>query len=623
MNYSKSQLQAVSHVNGPMLVLAGPGSGKTAVITGRVNYLIESAGVKGENILVITFTKAAALEMKERAKKRMGSERGVRFSTFHSVFFLILKSSYGYEVKDIINEEVSRKFFREKMKEYHLEDIDEKEFLKNILSEISIVKSESLSLSDYYSSNFPVEVFRELFMDYSDFMKKRGLIDFDDMMLLCDKLFKEKPDVLRIWQEKYQYILIDEFQDSSRLQFELVKKMAEPENNLFVVGDDDQSIYRFRGAKPEIMLGFEKLYKECKKVILSDNYRSTKAIVDFAEKIIAENKYRFSKKIEAINQEGASPPVIRVFTEKREEDDFIVKEILKSREEGLAFADIAVVYRTNLLARPIVSKLMEYNIPFTMKEAFPDIYDHFIARNIFDYLNLASGVRDFSSMLRIMNRPNRFLSRDSLDAAVVSPKGQKETVSFMRWRDFYKGKQWMVERLLNFQHDLTVMQTLSPFAALHYLRKMVGYDEFLSDYAKERGIDSEELFDILLELSEDAKPFQTFSDWKNHIKEKREKKKELEKKSREEKRDAVVISTMHSCKGLEFHKVFVPDVVEGVLPYKKALKQSDIEEERRLFYVAVTRAKKELFISFPKKIYGKEKEASPFIKRFLGRNIYE
>lgn len=609
-------------MNGPMLVLAGPGSGKTAVITGRVKYLIEEAGIKGENILVITFTKAAALEMMERAKKLMGDEKGVRFSTFHSVFFFVIKASLGYQVGNIITEDISRKFFREKLKELKLEDVDEKEFLKNILSEISQVKVEAIPLSHYYSPNFPVEIFRDLYQSYADYMKRKGMIDFDDMMLLCDQLFKEKPEILKAWQEKYQYILIDEFQDSSNLQFELVKKLAEPENNLFIVGDDDQSIYRFRGAKPEIMLGFENLFPNTKKVILSDNYRSTKAIVDFAGKIIGENKTRFVKQIHAINEESIRLPLIKILPERRDEDEFIVKDILRSHEEGLSFSDMSIIYRTNLLARPMATKLMEYNIPFVMKENPPDIYEHFIARNIMDYLTLAGGSRDSGTMLRIMNRPNRFLSREGLSSAITEIQGREESISFLRWRDFYKDKAWMVERLHNLQHDLSVMQTLSPFGAIHYLRKIVGYDDYLSEYAAERGIEEEELFDLLMELSEDAKPFPTFIEWKSHIEEVKKKKREVQREKQEEKKDAVTISTMHSSKGLEFYKVYLPCVVGGIVPYKKALKAENIEEERRLFYVAVTRAKKELVITVPKKIFGKEKEASPFIKRFLKNEKY-
>lgn len=621
MEYSKSQETAVRHGEGPMLVLAGPGSGKTAVITGRVKYLIEAEKVNPENILVITFTKAAAIEMKERFTLLMGEDRGVRFSTFHSVFFLILRYSYGYGVDRIIKEEVSRAVLKEKIKELALEEQDEKDFIKNLLGEISQVKTEGIPLESFYSGICPAEAFREIFTCYANFMKQRGLIDFDDMMLLCDRLFKERPDILEAWRKKYTYILIDEFQDSSLLQFDLVRRLSEPENNLFVVGDDDQSIYRFRGARPEIMLGFPKLFPDCKQVMLKENYRSTKAITTFAGSIICENRTRFQKDIRPVNEEEDRKPEIKLYQDRRAEDTAIVKDILKTHEKGIPFSEMAIVYRTNLLSRPIVSKLMEYNIPFLMKEAVPDIYEHWIARNLFDYLRLAEGDRSPEVILKVMNRPNRFLSRESLASAVVSKAERPNFVSFLRWRDFYKGKAWMLDRLNELQFHLARMKGLLPFAAIHYLRNVVKYDDFLKEYAKERGIDAEELFEIIEELSEASKSFQSLADWEKQVESDREKRKENAKREKKEEgmKDAVVISTMHSCKGLEFYKVFIPEAVEGVIPYKKALKQADIEEERRLFYVAVTRAKKEIVISVPKKLYGKEKDPSPFIRKYLER----
>ncbi len=616
VEYSKSQLKAVSHVNGPMMVLAGPGSGKTAVITGRVKYLIEEAKIAPDSILVITFTKAAANEMKERFIRLAGSSKGVRFSTFHSVFFTILRLSYGYGADKIISEELSKSFIREKLKDVNLENGDEKDFIKNILGEISKVKSENIAIENYYSINCPENAFRDIYVSYGNFMKSRGLIDFDDMMLLCDKLFNERKDVLEAWRNKYKYFMIDEFQDASRLQFELIRKMAEPDNNIFVVGDDDQSIYRFRGAKPEIMLNFPKLYKKCEKVVLDENYRSTEAILEFAGKVITENKSRYSKNIVAANREKGSLPVIRFFEDRKSEDTEIVRDIIKTHEKGIPFSEIAVVYRTNLLSRPIISRFMEYNVPFIMKEAVPDIYDHWIAGNIMDYLELAGGSRQRGRFLRIMNRPNRFLSRESVGESVVNLPDKPDSVSFVKWRDFYKGKNWMIERLSNLQFDLTKMGTLPPFASIHYLRNVVGYDAFLSEYAKERKIDEDELLEVIEELHENSKPFRELESWKRSIEEADKKKKEI-KRDKTEMKDAVVISTMHGCKGLEFHKVYVPDVVEGVLPYKKAIRTADIEEERRLFYVALTRAKRELVITAPKTLYGKKRDISPFIGKLV------
>lgn len=617
MEYSKPQLEAVRHVDGPMMVLAGPGSGKTAVITGRVRYLLEEMKIAPQTILVITFTKAAATEMRERFVKLMGESKGVQFATFHSIFFMILRVSYGYGVDRIISEETTRNFLKEKIRTLDLEEGDEKDFIKNVIGEISRVKSEGVVIENYYSISCPEEAFRDIFRSYEAFMKERGLIDFDDMMILCDKLFSDYPHILEAWQSKFTYILIDEFQDVSRLQFELVSKMAKPLNNIFIVGDDDQSIYRFRGAKPEIMLGFEKIYPNCKKVILNENYRSTEAILNFAGSVIHKNKQRFDKKIVAAKGESGSLPVIKSFPDRRTEDTAIVKDIIKSHEAGIPFSEIAIVYRTNVAARPVVTKLIEYNIPFIMKEMAPSIYNHFIAKNIMDYLEIANGDRSRSRFLNIMNRPNRYLTRESLADAVTLNRDKVEYVSFIRWTDAYKGRNWMAERINTLQFHLAKLAELSPFGAIHYIRKAIGYDRFLTEYADERHIDAEELFDILEEIEEAAKPYSTLKEWKESIEEFNKKQKEEFEKNKNSDRDAVVISTMHGCKGLEFEKVYIPEAVEGIIPYKKAIRQSDIEEERRLFYVAITRAKKELMITYPKSLYGKDKEVSPFLREYL------
>lgn len=618
MKYSKAQLEAIRHVDGPMLVLAGPGSGKTALITGRVCYLLEDAGIDPANILVITFTKAAALEMRERFIKLAGDSRGVHFATFHSVFFMIIRFHYNYGVENIISYEITNKFLKEKIREFGLEEGDDKELIKNIIIEISKVKMEKVDIENYYSLSCPEKAFRNIFNSYTGFMKERGLIDFDDMLLICERLFKNYPKILKKWQDKYKYILIDEFQDVSKLQFNIIKMLAEPLNNIFIVGDDDQSIYKFRGASPEIILGFERVYPGCKKVILNENYRSTKAILDFAGKIIKNNKKRFEKNIVAKNGETGKQPVIIKFSDRKEESSAIIKDIIKSHKEGIPFSEMAVLHRTNLLSRQLVSMLIDYNIPFTMKEMLPNIYDHFIAKNILDYLEIANGDRKRERFLRIMNRPNRFISRESLNNAVIITKNKKEIVSFIRWSDFYKGKTWMLERLRSLQMHLARISELSPFGAIHYLRNVAGYNSYLTEYAKERGIDEEELFDILEEIMENSKSFSTLEEFKKNIEEVTEKQREqFEKRNHNNKEEAVNIATMHGSKGLEFEKVYIPDVVEGMLPYKKAIRQSDIEEERRLFYVALTRAKSEVIITYPQILYGKDKSPSPFLREFL------
>lgn len=297
MNYNKSQQQAIRHKDGPMLVLAGPGSGKTAVITQRTKQLIEYENIDPSNILVITFTRAAAQEMKQRFLAATGEERTkVTFGTFHAIFFMVLKLAYHFDSGNIISEEQRYQFMREILSYHHLEYRDEGEFIGDVLTEISRVKNEQIPLEHFYSSSCGEEIFRKIYREYDERLKRNRLIDFDDMLTYTYELFSQRKDILSAWQKKYRYILIDEFQDINLIQWKIMCMLAAPENNLFVVGDDDQSIYRFRGSKPEIMLGFQKLYPQAKIVNLEVNYRCEPPIVEAAMRLIAHNEERFPKR---------------------------------------------------------------------------------------------------------------------------------------------------------------------------------------------------------------------------------------------------------------------------------------------------------------------------------------
>ena len=283
MKLNETQKAAVIHKDGPMLVLAGPGSGKTAVITERTRTLIEQYGINPSKILVITFTKAAAQEMKDRFSKKMNeSTPEVNFGTFHAVFFKILKYAYHYSASNIIREEERRQYFKEIIDQLELEIEDKKEFIEGIENEISLVKGERMAVEHYYSINCSEENFQRIYKAYEEKLRQTNRIDFDDMLLLCYELLRERKDILEFWQQRYEYILIDEFQDINRIQYDIIQMLAKPQNNLFIVGDDDQSIYRFRGAKPEIMLNFERDYPNTKRILLNCNYRSVKQIVEGA-----------------------------------------------------------------------------------------------------------------------------------------------------------------------------------------------------------------------------------------------------------------------------------------------------------------------------------------------------
>lgn len=609
MAFSKAQTQAIMHKDGPMMVLAGPGSGKTTVITHRVQYLTKEYGIDPGDILVITFTRAAAGEMRERYEALTGGGSRVTFGTFHSIFFRILKLAYRYTADNIVREEQQMQFVRELAQAGGLEPEDENEFAASILSEISSVKGERIALEHYYSKNCPDAVFRQLYAGYEEKMRRAGLIDFDDMMVLCLELFTERKDILSAWQRRYRYILIDEFQDINRLQYEIVRMLAKPEDNLFIVGDDDQSIYRFRGAKPEIMLGFERDYPGAGRILLDVNYRSTEEIVAPALRLIGENQKRFSKAIHTTGRHGKNV-ITKLWQDPGEENLAIAREIQLYLQSGVRPGNIAVLYRTNAGPRFLMEKLMEYNLPFRTRDTVPNLYEHWISRNILTYIRIAMGSRAREDILQVINRPKRYISRDAMP---------DETVSFEKMKAFYAEKDWIAERIESLEGDLRAIARMSPLAAVNYIRQGMGYDEYLIEYAAFRRMRPEELLETADELKESAAGFKTFDEWFAHIDAYKE---ELLRQAaqRRTETDAITLATMHSAKGLEFPIVYILDANEGITPHSRAMLDEDMEEERRLFYVAMTRAKTRLHVYAVRERYHKKAEVSRFVWEYLGRD---
>ena len=604
MGFNEAQTKAICHKNGPAMVLAGPGSGKTLVITRRVEYLIKKYGVRPEQILVITFTKAAAKEMRERFARITKDDRfPVTFGTFHGIYYGILKWAYRMNASNIFSEEEKMMLLREVIAGMELEIEDEKEFLQGIASEIGQIKNNRLSLEEYESSNCSDQMFRQIYEEYERRRKLLKKIDFDDMLVLCYELFQKRPDILQMWQKKFQYILIDEFQDINQVQYDVIRMLALPENNLFIVGDDDQSIYRFRGARPEIMLGFSKDYPNAKSIILDVNYRSTKAVVSAARRVIERNKNRYQKEIITVNEQGDNVHIQEV-RHPVEESHYVREQIAKAVAAGTEPSQIAVLYRTNTEPRALVETFMEYHIPFQMKEHLPNLYEHFIGRDFQAYMRMALGGRDRGDFLMIMNRPNRYIGRDSVD------RGE---ISFENLRKYYMEKDWMVDRIDQLEVDLKVISRMTPYAAIQYIRKSVGYDLFLNEYAIKRKMKLEDLQELIREMEERAKEFKTIEEWFAHI-EKYTEELRLQAVTRTENRNAVSLMTFHAAKGLEYDTVFIIGANEDVTPYKKAELPEEMEEERRMFHVAMTRAKKHLTISYVREKNGKAMEQS----RFLG-----
>lgn len=604
MQFNKAQIQAIQHNKGPCMVIAGPGSGKTTVLTHRVRYLIDRCGVKPSDILVITFTKAAAEQMKFKFKGLSeGRSSAVTFGTFHAVFFTILKAAYNYSARCIITPQVQHEFVKDQIHRLELEYDDEKEAVDGVLSEISRVKGEAVNIDEYESRCIPPQSFRIIYMAYDDMLVRKHLIDFDDMIVQCRELLMQREDYRRAWQNKYKYILIDEFQDINKAQFDVVRILADEYRNLFVVGDDDQSIYGFRGSAPQIMLDFNKYYSDAVRIDMCINYRSTGNIVFASRAVAEENEHRYYKDITTYNSQGDTVSVYE-FNSLNDEKAFLVSEIRRLIDTGIAADDIAVLSRTNVIGNMYMSRLESDGIPCCDYSVVQDIYEHWISKDILTYIRIALGNRERIDFLRIINKPLRYISRSYIT----------QPADINALKRGYEGNEQMSKQVEKLVSDISMIRSMSPFAAVNYIRKGVGYDEYIRNYIYEHKADKEELYNVLDELAHRASQYMSLSQWLDGI---AEYIRQCDKDRQNNTADGVHMLTMHGSKGLEYKIVLVMDVCEGIIPYNKSILDEQIEEERRLFYVAMTRAKEKLYLLYPKQRYNKDTTRSRFIEELL------
>ena len=619
MKLNRGQDEAIKHGNGPCMVLAPPGSGKTLIVTERTRYLIEESEVRPDQILVITFTRYAAREMKERFERlTAGKNYPVTFGTFHSIFYGILKCAYGIGANNLMSEKESSVLLQEVLDQTDIESTpeveDEDELVRELLREVGMVKNGLYHLKDFHSKYLTQDEFAEVFRSYEHQKKELKKFDFDDMLVQCYALFRKKPEILQGWQKRFQYILIDEFQDINRVQYEVIRMLAAPRYNLFVVGDDDQSIYGFRGAKPELMLYMKQEFPALRTISLTVNYRSTEFITGAAARVILHNDTRFYKRVQSFRGRGQNVHVQEVLDEQ-EEAQYVTEEIQKKLDQGIKPGEIAVLFRTAVQARMISEILSEHRIPFEMRDYVTNFYRHFIVKDMMAYLQLAAGKRDRSLFLTICNRPLRYLARNSME---------NRQVNFEDLRKFYCDKDWMLDIIDQFDVDIRMMKNMAPYAAIQYIRKKIGYDDFLKEYAEKHQIPWKQLMDVVAELEERSKNFKSYDEWEIHIAKYTQELEEQQAKARKikgERENKVQLMTIHSAKGLEFEDVFVIHANEGEIPHQKAEKKDEIEEERRLFYVALTRAKNNLCISYITQKNGNSIKPSRFVEELLGQRI--
>lgn len=613
MEFNQEQLKVINHISGPLLCIAGPGSGKTTSIIQRVVNMTNK-GISPQSILVVTFTKAAAEDMKQKYYKQKDAKQGVTFGTIHSFCFSVLRkyNNDKYNKDSILTDIEQRDFIRAKIRPLRIEWSDQEHIINSILGAISNIKNNGINPNSIEVDGCSNETFLAIYNAYEKFKAENNKIDYDDMLFITNQLFEKDHMLIDSWRDKFQYLIIDEFQDTNKLQAKILYDLAYPNNNICIIGDDDQSIYAFRGAVPEIMLNFEKQYPYCTKVILNKNYRSTPEIVASTKKLIEKNEVRFAKPLESTKTTEGEVQHLP-FKNRDKEIAYIIKTLKSKQKDNISLNNIAILYRTNNQVPQLTQALVKANIPFYTYELVLSNYDHWIFRDIKLFKKVVDGTCTTNEFLSIINRPNKFVSRKILPIK-YSEKGVIDS-SFKLSTDWQKKK--LYDQLSDWYDVIHKMKEMVPSEFIQTIRKSLNYDKFIEKYAEENRLDKSQFFDILDEIQDDSEPFEDYDAWMNFVQLELENFKE--KMKHKTKDCSVSLLTMHRAKGLEWDEVFIIDANEDITPYYKAENSKEIEEERRMFYVAATRAKTKLTICSIEK----RNKTPMVVSRFVSEMLYD
>ena len=612
---NERQKEAVLATEGPVLVLAGAGSGKTTVLVNRIAYMISEKHIRPWNILAITFTNKAAREMKDRIERLLGdTAKDMWIGTFHSVCVRILRSCIdllGYSRDFVIYDTADTKtVMKECLREL---DIDEKSFpVRNVLSIISNAKNDLMDAATFenvYKSDYRMSIIAKIYYRYQTKLRKNNAVDFDDIILNTVKILSENPDVLSKYQDKFQYILVDEYQDTNNSQYLLINLLAQANRNLCVVGDDDQSIYKFRGANIGNILNFEDDYSDVQKITLDQNYRSTQNILDAANSVISNNKGRMGKSLWTSNGDGNK---VFVYTGTNEYDEarYIARQIKKHFDEQGSFSDCAILYRTNAQSRVIEEMLMRESVPYKVLSGLR-FYDRKEIKDIIAYLRVVYNPNDDVSLARIINEPKRKIGNATLEKARNIAR-EKETSLYdvISHADDYPEFKTAIKKLLSFSEIIQSLIKLKDTVTIEELTGRIlndtGYMPALvmedTTESKTRIENLGEFISVITEFEKNEETGNTLGEFLENIS------LVSDIDGYDENEDSAVLMTIHSAKGLEFPIVFLSGLEEGLFPGMRSMESDDdIEEERRLCYVAITRAKEQLYITktISRTIHGK------------------
>ena len=602
MGFTEAQKRAIESKARAVLVVAGPGSGKTTVLTERLVYLLKN-GAEAKSCLLLSFTRASSKEMALRFAKRGIAGNSPHFSTIHALCLSLLREVRGIEREGLVNLYEKMDWLSAYFLEKGIAREEVEELLLNYGNQISYFKSITEEERMHFLREEKNEDFLPLFQYYEKMRKLRGKLDFEDLLIEVLLELQKNTRIADSWKSRFSYILVDEFQDLSLIQYAILKALSEKGASLFVVGDEDQSIYGFRGASPDILFRFAGDFPDCERIFLADNFRSKEEIVLLSRRLIGKNKKRFQKPLTGRRGRGGKAKYFLLETGV-EEAVLLAEHVESLLREGCPPEEIAVLCRSKMQITPLLPGFMERGIPIVVVEELSNVFQHFIGKDILAYLRLAKNKESSQELVQILSKPYRGLRREKIlhrDSGLSDLKRAAKT----------RKENAETEKL---EKHLEALSKLNPKEAVLFIRKEIGYEKYLEDFAKKKNKDFTEWWESLEEITAMSEGYPDLDAFFRFVTEFN--RRALERRKPEEEK-GIRFMSYHSAKGLEFDEVFLPDCIEGIIPDGRAKKPEEIEEERRSFYVALTRARKGIHIYVTKTRYSKKVYPSRFIPELL------